>query len=196
MQNTDWIQYHNLLEQDRWLEQCSSVINKNGYIAFWGKNKEFGFLSNWYRSNMIYRTYNNELEIISEIEFNCVEQWIMYQKAILFNDLTIASKILETKEPRIQKQLGRSINNFNEDIWNKHKYKILYDGLKLKFEQNDKLHNLLRNTENKILIEASPYDSIYGVGMSANDPNISNPQKWKGLNMLGRALMDIRKNLQ
>ena len=190
MQNIDWIAYHNLLPQDRWLEQCANKINEYGYIAFYGNNRENGYLSNFYCSPIISM---GELE---EIKFSCVEQLIMYQKAILFNDLTIANKILEVSDPKTHKRLGRSVKNFNEEIWNKNKYKILYDGLKLKFEQNDKLRNLLKNTGNKILIEASPTDCIYGIGMSSSNPNIKNPQEWKGLNMLGRALMELRKKIQ
>lgn len=128
--------------------------------------------------------------------FNCAEQWMMYSKAILFEDNLIASQILETKEPRIQKELGRRVKNFDLDVWNKNAKTIVYKGNYAKFSQNAHLKKLLLSTKDKILVEASPYDTIWGVGMSEDNPDIYDPKKWKGTNWLGEVLMQVREDLK
>jgi ribA/ribD-fused uncharacterized protein len=115
----------------------------------------------------------------------------MYHKAILFNDKETAELILNTKEPRKQKNLGRLVKNFDEHIWDQHKEKIVYNGNYLKFSQDEDLKEYLCDTDPYELVEANKYDRIWGIGMFAHDPNILDTSKW-GQNLLGKTLMKVR----
>jgi len=133
--------------------------------------------------------------IIGENEFTSGEQWMMYQKAILFQDFENAMLILEMKDPKKIKKMGRKIKNFDEKIWGQNKLDIVYHGNLEKFTQDDDLKKQLLATKDTILAEASPYDKVYGIGMYPSDPNVQYPEKWKGENLLGQALMKVRKKL-
>lgn len=133
--------------------------------------------------------------IIDEKEYFCMEQYMMAEKARLFKDKEIEEKIMECKYPKKIKALGREVKNFNQDIWNDNKYDIVLRGNYEKFSQNEELKNFLINTKEKILVEASPYDSVWGIKMSYKDENIENPFYWKGENLLGFALMEVRDKL-
>ena len=126
------------------------------------------------------------------IEYNCAEQYMMSEKAKLFNDQEIYQLILKESSQAKIKKLGRCIKNFNEAIWNKNKVSIVIQGNILKFSQNIELKNFLIETGNKILVEASPYDKIWGIGLDENNPDCRNPFKWKGENLLGFSLMEVR----
>lgn len=92
--------------------------------------------------------------------------------------------------------MGRKVKNFDPDIWNEHKYGIVKKGNFLKFSQNERFKEFLLSTDNKILVEASPYDTIWGIGMLETDPNAKNPAQWNGENLLGFALMEVRDELR
>ena len=127
------------------------------------------------------------------ITFNCCEQYMMYHKAMLFKDEETATKILLTEKPREQKELGRTVKNFNEKLWSANKEKIVYNGNYLKFTQNEDLKQYLIDTNPYELVEANKYDKIWGIGMFAHDENILNTSKW-GQNLLGKTLMKVRSN--
>lgn len=127
--------------------------------------------------------------------FNCAEQYMMYQKARLFGDDEIAEMILEEPRPNKQQELGRMIANFNQNIWDKWKFSIVLAGNILKFTQHADLKGRLLSTGNKILVEASPYDKIWGVGLSASDDRILDEKNWQGQNLLGQVLMTVRELL-
>ncbi|SHF05931.1 conserved hypothetical protein, ribA/ribD-fused [Chryseobacterium takakiae] len=91
--------------------------------------------------------------------------------------------------------MGRKVKKFDLDIWNEHKYEIVKKGNFLKFSQNEGFKEFLLSTDNKILVEASPYDTIWGIGMLETDPNTKNPVQWNGENLLGFALMEVRDEL-
>ncbi len=122
---------------------------------------------------------------------NC-EQYMMAHKALLFKDYTTYKKIMQTTNPRDIKKLGREVKNFDQKIWDCHKFNIVRDGNYLKFSQNKDLLDKLLSTKNAVLVEASPYDNIWGVGIDNTNPDINNPYKWKGQNLLGYALMYVR----
>ncbi|WP_276627963.1 NADAR family protein, partial [Fusobacterium sp.] len=111
---------------------------------------------------------------------------------LLFNDNDIFNKIMNSKHPKEYKELGRKIKNFSDSKWNENKYQIVLKGNIAKFSQNEKLKAFLLNTGTKILVEASPYDKIWGIGLSAEQENIENPLTWNGENLLGFALMEVR----
>lgn len=120
---------------------------------------------------------------------------MMYKKAMLFGDREIACEILEATHPREHKELGRKVRGFNEQVWNENRLQIMVDGCKAKFSQNPEMLVQLIETGNRQLVEASPYDRIWGIGMKDNDPRATDPTQWQGLNLLGVALMDVRAQL-
>lgn len=131
-----------------------------------------------------------------DLKFNCAEQYMMYYKAILFGDMGNAEKIMKAAHPREQKQLGRMVKGFDNDKWEMFKYQIVYWGNYLKFTQNPEFaETLLKDHTNKIIVEGSATDRIWGVGLDWLDPRIEDPRNWNGLNLLGQAIMDVRKTL-
>ena len=132
----------------------------------------------------------------NDIVFNCAEQYMMYHKAMLFNDTVIAAKVLAEKDPSQHKKLGRKVRNFDPKKWFKHRYNIVLNGNLLKFSQNPELEAYLLATGDKILVEASPYDDIWGVKIHINEPDARHIEKWKGLNLLGFALTEAKEILR
>lgn len=152
----------------------------NTHIYFWGS-----IYSQWTKSFFI--EYN--------IQFTTAEQYMMYHKALLFDDTDIANQILSTSNAREQKELGRKVKLFDVNVWDQNKLSIITQGNYLKFSQNKKLKDQLLKTGTKILVEGSPYDKIYGVGLKWDNPLILDEKNWKGQNLLGKALMDVRAKL-
>lgn len=132
---------------------------------------------------------------VNGIIFNCSEQGMMYEKAILFKDFDIAERILKTSDPKKIKEFGRKVKNFDYKKWDDNKQKIVFTHNFAKFSQNQNLKDALFNTGNKILVEASPYDKIWGIGLRKTDPLAQNKTTWKGLNLLGYIITDVRDKL-
>ena len=153
-------------------------------IYFWKTYEKYGCFSQWYRSN--FTVENNT--------FNCCEQYMMYQKALLFNDNRTAQLILEEKNPKIQKSLGRRVKNFDEKVWNKHRSMIVLNANMFKFSSNNKLKEILLSTKNEEIFEASPFDPIWGIGISKEDAECGIP--YKGENLLGKCFENVRHSLQ
>jgi ribA/ribD-fused uncharacterized protein len=120
-----------------------------------------------------------------------VEQFMMYEKARLFKDMHIADKIMKTSSPKSCKALGRKVKNFDENVWTEHAYDIVKTGVLHKFCQNMFLQRQLLET-NLPFAEASPYDKIWGIGLKATDKRAQDASKWKGTNLLGKALDSVR----
>ena len=154
--------------------------------CFHNPDEENGYLSNWYLSNFK----------IGSTQFSSMEQYIMYQKAIVFNDTKSAKKILETTDVSKIKALGRQVSNYNDKYWNGVRQIIIYKGLLEKFSQNKDLKKRLLNTGNDILAECAVQDKIWGIGLSMKDVNRWDMEKWRGENLLGFALMMVREELQ
>ena len=158
-------------------------------IYFYGhrsgtKFKEF---SNFY--------YSEFYDPKSDITFICNEQYFMYYKCLLFDNLneTLIQNILESTNPAEIKKFGRNVKNYDEQIWSQKRYKIMKKGLLLKFK-NPELKNILLSTGNKNIYEASPYDKIWGIGYSVKDaPNTL--KSLFGQNLLGKCLMDVRNTI-
>lgn len=127
------------------------------------------------------------------------KQYIWYrnlaEKARLF-DHDIRKLIMKSTCPKEIKRLGRKIGNFKQEIWNREKYSIVVHANYYKFTQNDEMRNFLFSTGNKVLVEASPFDTVWGIGLSENDDESQNPNAWRGQNLLGFALMDVRDDLR
>ena len=125
------------------------------------------------------------------VKFNCAEQYMMAHKALLFGDDKIYQKIMETSLPGKMKFLGRLVKNFDPVVWKKERYKIVYRVNLHKFEHNEDILKILKNTENSIIAEASPYDKIWGIGVKKSKNLTKND--WDGLNLLGEVLMEVRE---
>ena len=151
-------------------------------------NKQFTFFwqgpfSQWYKSNFT----------IDGITFNTAEQYMMYNKAKLFADEDIAKQILNTGDPKTQKALGRKVKNFDMTWWNENCVQIVFRGNHAKFSQNKRLYDMLMNTNPSTLVEASPYDNIWGIGLNEEDAKKTEAAKWPGKNWLGIVLTDLRE---
>lgn len=149
----------------------------NNYVFFLK-----GPFSQWWKAEMVERG----------ILFNCCEQYMMYHKAILFRDRTTAERILNSTDPYEQKRLGRVVKNFDAAVWDQHKESIVFQGNFLKFTQNPDLKLYLMSTGDKVIAEANKYDSIWGIGMFADDRNLLRTELW-GENLLGKAIMKVRE---
>ena len=153
--------------------------------CFHNPEEENGYLSNWYLSDFK----------IDSIKFSSMEQYMMYKKAIVFNDNKIAKEILETTDVSKIKALGRQVSNYNDKYSNGASQIIIYKGLLEKFSQNKDLKKRLLNTGNDILAECAVQDKIWGIGLSMKDVNRWDMEKWRGENLLGFALMMVREDL-
>lgn len=156
------------------------------FIFFHNPDEENGYLSNWYLSSF---TLNN-------ISYTSMEQYMMYAKAVCFNDKKIAQEILLTDDFAKIKALGRQVANYNESYWNGMRQIIVYEGLYAKFSQNEDLKNKLLATNNAILAECALKDKIWGIGLTMKDHQRYDISKWKGTNLLGYTLMMVRDKLK
>lgn len=153
------------------------------FVFFWGKEDVF--------SNFYYSPFKHQ-----GILFKWSEQAVMYRKAKLFGADKIAEQILKAQTPKACKDLGRSREiPFDESVWYENRERIYKEVLLDKFSSNDVIMAQLTYTMNKTLVEASPYDKIWGIGLSADHPHAEIPSKWKGLNLLGNVLMEVRAEL-
>ena len=158
-------------------------MTRDDFVFFWGPKSPF---SNWYMCPFIHGGY----------EYNCAEQYMMYQKARLFKDFDVAEMIMEQSDPKKQRFLGRHVRGFVQSEWDSDCQSIMVSGLTSKFLQDTYCLNSLLDTGDKILVEASPYDKIWGIGLEADNPDALDPSKWQGKNLLGIVLMKVRDAIQ
>jgi ribA/ribD-fused uncharacterized protein len=164
---------------------------KPNFLFFWGHQPRkdgkitSSCLSQWWLSSFKDENY----------EYCCTEQFMMAEKARLFGDIETENDILMSDSPAKIKALGRKVKNFDEEKWLKNRYGIVRKANLLKFSQNTDLKEFLLSTGNKIIVEASPLDSIWGIALAKDHPDAEQPEKWKGLNLLGFALMEVRDEL-
>lgn len=165
---------------------------KKDYIFFWKPQLSpdgsiaKSCLSQWWMA-----------DFLSEADtYCCMEQFMMAKKAELFGDEEIHRQILQCKNPKEIKALGRKVKNFDEKVWEEAKYPIVLNGNYFKFTQNPGLKDFLLSTGESVIVEASPFDAVWGVKMGQKDDNILNPMKWRGKNLLGFALMEVRDEIR
>ena len=151
------------------------------YVFFWG-----GWPSQWHKSKFV----------IDRVRYNCCEQYMMAEKARLFGDRDAERDILREHDPRKQKALGREVRRFDEESWRSVCRAIVYSANLAKFEQNADLRELLLKTSPRTLVEASPSDSIWGIGLAKDDLRADQPEQWPGTNWLGIALGQVRETLE
>ena len=175
----------------QWLQQEFAAGRMKELCLFWGHQPSKdgrltkSCLSQWWMKEFwsITNTYL------------CMEQYMMACKAALFSDNKNQEQILKCTDPRKIKILGRNVKNFDQKIWDQFKYSIVLNGNWYKFSQNHELRNFLLSTKDKVLVEASPYDNVWGIHLSSNSSESQNPMKWQGQNLLGFALMEVRDEL-
>lgn len=127
---------------------------------------------------------------------NCCEQWMMASKAAIFNDKVTFNKIMAEKNPANHKALGRQIKNFAPKVWDEYKYDIVFEGNMWKFQQNAHLKKfLLQFPIDTIFAEASPWDTVWGIGLAPEDPRALDIKQWQGENLLGKVISEVRKAL-
>lgn len=136
----------------------------------------------------------------SQICINWSEQGFMLVKCLVFlegnsSNISLFEEILKAESPKDAKELGRKVHGYNDQVWASVREQAMFFNLIRKFNQNPDLKSKLLATGDAVLVEASPYDSIWGIGMRESDPLISDPFRWKGLNLLGKCLEDVRRHL-
>ncbi|NGO72373.1 NADAR family protein [Streptomyces boncukensis] len=161
------------------------------FLFFWGNRRESddnpgrGCLSQW---------WEGEFHTGGRL-FRSAEHYMMAHKAWLFEDHETAGRVLEASHPGEAKSLGRQVRGFDERVWIEHRYDIVLHGNIAKFSAEPELRNFLLNTRNRILVEASPLDRVWGIGLAAGDERATSPASWQGHNLLGFALMQVREIL-
>jgi len=146
-----------------------------------------GPFSQWYSSPFT----------VDDVEYVNAEQFMMADKARTFGDFSTLAKIMTTTSPKTIKALGRKVRPFDSGIWDRRKFATVVRGTLAKFSdpRNAALKTALLATGDSLIAEASPYDTIWGIGLSADHPDACIPSRWRGSNLLGIALMDVRQQL-
>jgi ribA/ribD-fused uncharacterized protein len=127
--------------------------------------------------------------------FATAEHYMMFHKARLFGDEEAAARVLRAPSPAAAKAIGRTVRGFDEKVWTAERFGIVAGGSRAKFGSSTELRRYLVQTGNRVLVEASPTDRVWGIGLTANDSRAQNPSRWRGLNLLGFALMQAREDL-
>jgi ribA/ribD-fused uncharacterized protein len=133
--------------------------------------------------------------VIDATTYRSAEHWMMAGKARIFGEEQTREQILAARTPAEAKNLGRLVGGFNEKIWAAARFELVVEGSVAKFGQHPELLTYLLGTSNRVLVEASPVDRVWGIGLAATDDHATEPQRWRGLNLLGFALMEARSRL-
>ncbi|MGV6809090.1 MAG: NADAR family protein [bacterium] len=160
------------------------------FLFFWGhtqktKHIDKSCLSQWFAAPFV----------LERITYPTAEHYMMAQKARLFGDEARVKKIMQSSHPHQAKTLGRQVENFDEVLWQHYRMDYVLAGNIAKFSQHKALAHFLLNTRSRILVEASPHDRIWGIGLDEKHPHTQQPQYWLGDNLLGFALMQVREQL-
>ena len=175
-----------------WMYRLYEQGERIKYIFFWGHQPSRNgvitktCLSQWWEQDFV----------VEDILYRSAEHWMMAEKARLFEDEEHLQHILAAVSPAAAKKWGRKVRNFDQKTWEAHRFEIVKNGNLHKFSQNEDLKQYLLQTGERVLVEASPYDKIWGIGKKADFPGIENPHHWDGLNLLGFALMATRDLLR
>ncbi|MEV4004462.1 NADAR family protein [Actinomadura sp. NPDC049753] len=156
------------------------------FLFFWGhQTPGRGYLSQWWPSPFT----------VGGVAYATAEHYMMAEKARLFGDEETAAAVIAASHPRRAKDLGRRVRDFDEQTWRDNRVTIVTKGNEAKFAQNKDLRDYLAGTRDRVLVEASPLDRVWGIGLAADDPRAEHPASWQGENLLGFALMTVRETL-
>ncbi len=173
------------------VESIQEMKEFGKFLFFWGHRPSSdgsitkSCFSQWWES---------AFEIDGEV-YKTAEHFMMAEKARLFNNPEIRQQIIACKSPGEAKKLGRKVKGFDQQKWELERFEIVKRGNLAKFQQNELLGAFLLSTQYRILVEASPVDPIWGIGMAQDHKDVMNPKEWLGLNLLGFALMEVRDEL-
>ncbi|WP_344149549.1 NADAR family protein [Kribbella yunnanensis] len=173
------------------LERLVAAGKRFRYVLFWGHEPERdgslgpGCLSQWWPAPFV----------VDGVRYATTEHFMMAGKARTFGDEQTLAEILAVPSPAQAKALGRKVRNFDTAIWAEHRFDIVVAANAAKFSQYDDLRAYLLGTKDRVLVEASPVDRIWGIGLAADDVRAQEPRQWRGLNLLGFALMAVRREL-
>jgi ribA/ribD-fused uncharacterized protein len=179
----------------RTVDQLLSVVRAGGqprYLLFWGHQPPpaggagKGCLSQWWPAAFT----------VDGVSYASAEHYMMAAKARLSGDAETAGKILAAPHPGAAKALGRQVRGFDEECWAEHRFEVVVTGNMAKFGQHRQLRDFLAGTGSRVLVEASPLDRVWGIGLAAEDERAGSPERWPGLNLLGFALMEVRHRLR
>ncbi|MGB0129528.1 MAG: NADAR family protein [Rhodocyclaceae bacterium] len=181
------------MDDRKFIEDLRSRFNSGErleYVFFWGNQpSKHGVtpacLSQWYESPFV----------VEGRRYPTAEHFMMAEKAALFEDEEVLSLVLGAPDPSAAKALGRRVQGFDQTVWLEHRFSLVVRGNEAKFSQNPALRRYLVETGTRVLVEASPVDPVWGIGLAQNDERANNPNQWRGLNLLGFALMQVRSNM-
>jgi len=172
-----------------WLIKKVENEEKVKYLFFWGHTPS--------KDGSITKTCFSQWWVIDfvvdDIVYPTAEHWLMAEKARLFKDEEALARIIRCLSPAEAKKIGREVKNFDPGVWDQNKFEMVKTGNYHKFSQNAALRDFLVNTQDRVIVEASPRDQIWGIGMSEKHENAENPALWRGQNLLGFALMEVRE---
>lgn len=173
------------------LLQMKANRKYSDFVFFWGHtDRGEGLsktcLSQWFPSPFV----------VDDQYYNCAEQYMMAEKARIFGDEDVRQQILAENNQMAIKKLGRKVKSYDDAVWKSIRFDVVVKGNLAKFSQNEKLRNFLISTDDKVLVEASPKDEVWGIGLEEHSPEATCPRKWKGTNLLGFALMEVRDKLR
>ena len=176
----------------KWLIDQNSDEHSFKYLFFWGhRPRRDGRIS----TSVFSQWWEGHPFEEHGVQYTSAEHYMMAGKASLFQDDEMLEKIIQARSPAEAKKLGRQVRNFDGQIWDQHSREIVVQGNYLKFSQHPELSEFLLNTGNRIIVEASPRDRIWGIGMGKDNPAASFPSRWRGKNYLGFCLMEVRDKL-
>ena len=160
---------------------AKGITETDAFVLFWG-----GWPSQWHPARFA----------VGGVEYNCCEQYMMAEKARVFGDADALAEILAADSPRTQKAIGRRVKGFDAATWDSVCRGIIYAGNLARFSQDADMRQALLSTGDRTIVEASPTDRIWGIGLAQDDPKAQDPAQWRGTNWLGVALMQVRETLR
>jgi ribA/ribD-fused uncharacterized protein len=162
------------------------------YLYFWGHRPRPdgrigpGCLSQWWPSPFT----------VDGVAYASAEHWMMAAKARLFGDAEAERLALAAEHPAQAKRAGRLVRGFDEAVWERERFGIVVEGSVHKFGADAGLREFLLDTGDRVLVEASPVDRVWGIGLAADDAAAGDPERWRGANLLGFALMAARERIR
>lgn len=185
------------MSDSRAMEHTAELIartergEKVKYLRFWGHRPHAdgrvgaSCLSQWWPSPFT----------VGGVTYASAEHWMMAGKARLFGDAEAEERAVSATSPAAAKKAGRLVSGFDDAVWERERFALVVAGSVHKFASDAALREFLRNTGERVLVEASPMDRVWGIGLAADDPRAEDPAAWRGLNLLGFALMEARTEL-
>jgi ribA/ribD-fused uncharacterized protein len=177
------------VEELRMLVEAGATVK---YLHFWGHQPEpdgtpgRGSLSQWFEAPFV----------VDGVRYRTAEHWMMAEKARLFGDQEAERAAIDAANPALAKAAGRTVRDFDDAVWDRERFEIVVHGNTHKFAAHPAMREFLLRTGSRVLVEASPRDRVWGIGMGARNENAENPAAWRGLNLLGFALMEARERLR